>query len=179
MDRRIWIKQITICGAAILLMPACINKTGPISATLKNISLTWTEEDLLAQLAEIIIPETNTPGAKTLKIPQFLLTMIDDCYDQTEQQMYLNGLRQLDQYSKRHNDIPFLDLGWDKKLNLLRAINKSNPKEEDLTFFLKETRHLVIRGYNTSAYFMTKVIPYEMIPGRFNGCVKVKKAKNV
>lgn len=179
MNRRVWIKQIATGGAGILLLPACIRETGPISATLKNISFTTSEEDLLTELVEIIIPETNTPGGKTLKLPQFLLMMIDDCYDKTEQQMYLNGLRQLDQYSKRHNDVPFLDLGWDNKLNLLRTVKKSNPKQKDFSFFLKETRLLVIKGYNTSAYFMTEVIPYEMIPGRFNGCVKVKETKNV
>jgi hypothetical protein len=30
----------------------------------------------------------------------------------------------------------------------------------------------VIQGYKTSEYFMTQVVPYELVPGRFHGSVK-------
>jgi hypothetical protein len=35
-------------------------------------------------------------------------------------------------------------------------------------------KSLTIKGYQTSSYFMKQVIPYEMAPNRYNGCVTIK-----
>jgi hypothetical protein len=172
MHRRVWIKQITIAGGAIFLLPACRYDKGAISLTLKTIDINDREEKLLAEIADAIIPETGTYGAKTLNLHQFLLKMIDDCYDNKQQDKYLNGLRQLNDYSKEKTGNLFTELEQNNKLILIRCIVKEKANE-DLNYFLAETRHWVVKGYETSEYFMTKIIPYELVPGRFHGCVKV------
>ena len=40
---------------------------------------------ILAQLCEIIIPETDSPGSITLKIPQFIDILIGESYTIDEQ----------------------------------------------------------------------------------------------
>jgi hypothetical protein len=175
-NRRIWIKQVLIAGGGVLLIPACINGDGAVSVMLKNIEITAKEESLLAELAETIIPATDTLGAKALNLHQFVLKMFDDCYDKTDQTKIVNGLKQLNPYGRKITGKAFNEVDKAGRLALLRDISKGEGVVEDLKFFLKETRTWVIKGFNTSEYVMTKLIPYEQVPGRFHGCFPLNKA---
>ncbi|MFD2285855.1 hypothetical protein GJU39_12760 [Pedobacter petrophilus] len=172
MNRRVWIKQIAIVGGAILLIPACQDDRGAISLKLKFIRISDKEESLLSGVVETIIPETGTYGAKKLNLYHFLLKMMDDCYDDKQQEIYVKGLRQLNNYSREQAGNSFNKLTHSDKLTILRSIEKGK-SIEDLKYFLAETRKWVIKGYNTSEYFMTKIIPYELVPSRFHVCVKI------
>lgn len=177
MNRRIWIRQMVIAGGAVLLLPACMNDEGAVSISLKNISITPKEETLLAEMAEAIIPATGTPGAKALNLHQFVLKMFDDCYDQAQQQQLISGLRKLNDFADETKGKPFLKLSTEQKPELLRAIANSKSAATELKVFLAETRRWVIKGYSTSEYVMTKLVPYELVPGRFHGCVPVTKSE--
>ena len=157
-------------------MPACMNDDGAVSVVLKNIKVNAKEESLLAELAETIIPATDTLGAKALNLHQFVRKMFDDCYDKPEQAKIVNGLKQLNPHAEKIAGKAFGELNTAERLALLRAVSKGEGATEDLKFFLKETRTWVIKGFNTSEYVMTKLIPYEMVPGRFHGCFPVNKS---
>lgn len=176
MHRRIWIKQIILSGGAILFVPCCTNDKGAVSVALNNISITSKEEMLLAEVSEAIIPETNTPGAKALNIHQFVLKMIDDCYDKPEQERIIGGLQKLNTYSRKSAGSDFSQLNQDKKLSLLREVGSGESFDMDIKFFLSQTRKWVIKGYDTSEYVLIKLVPYQLVPGHFNGCVRVNKA---
>lgn len=176
MNRRVWIKQILLAGGGLMLLPACMNEDGAVSVALKNISITAKEEALFATLTETIIPQTDTLGAKALNLHQFVLKMFDDCYSITEQEELVAGLRQLNPYAEKQTNSAFIELNDAKKLDLLRGIAKEGSEYKDLQFFLKQTRQWLIKGYSTSEYVMTKLIPYELVPGRFHGCVNINKA---
>ncbi len=50
---------------------------------------------MLAELAETILPKTDTPGAKDLAAHLFALKMVDDCYTKTNQEKYMKGMKDL------------------------------------------------------------------------------------
>jgi len=176
MTRRIWIKKVLIAGGGVLILPACMSDEGASSVELLNIRITAKEELLLAELAETIIPATNTFGAKALNLHHFVLKMFDDCYDKPEQVKLTNGWKQLNPYAEKYAESVFEKLKTEQKLTLLRELSKNDIAPEDLKFFLKETRRWVIKGFETSEYVMTKLIPYEMVPGRFHGFFPITKA---
>jgi len=176
MTRRIWIKKVLIAGGGILILPACMNDEGASSVELLNIRITAKEELLLGELAETIIPSTDTLGAKALNLHHFVLKMFDDCYGKPEQAKLTNGWKQLNPYAEKYSDSVFEKLKTEQKLTLLQELSKNDIAPEDLKFFLKETRRWVIKGFETSEYVMTKLIPYEMVPGRFHGCFPITKA---
>ncbi len=176
MNRRVWIKQVIIAGGSTLFLPACINDEGASSVALENISITDKQEQLLADLCEAIIPQTDTPGAKALNLHQFILKMFDDCYDKPQQQSLVFGLKQLNNYAKDNAEQTFSQLTQDKKLVLLKKITTDEAADKDLKLFLAETRKWIIKGYSTSEYVLTKINTYELVPGRFHGCVEINKA---
>ena len=175
MHRRIWIKQIVTLGGGILLLPACKSDEGATSVVLKNISVTRKQENYLAEIGEAIIPATNTPGAKALNLHQFVLKMIDDCYDQNDQNKFLKGFSQFNSYAEEIAKDSFFNLDQQQKLNVLRSVRDDKKASEELKFFVAQTRKWIIKGYDSSEYVLTKLAPYELVPGRFYGCQPVTK----
>ena len=165
-----------IAGGGLLFLPACKHEKGASLVVLKNISITAKEEDLLAEIAETMIPATDTPGAKALNLHQFVLKMMDDCYDKEEQKKIVSGLRTVNSYSEKSKGNSFKDLSRGNKLAVLREIGKDKSKDSELNFFLLQTRKWLVKGYETSEYVLTKITPYELVPGRFEGCKKITKA---
>src|SRR4051812_25476834 len=53
-------------------------------------------KSILAEIAETIIPKTDTPGAKEAKVEDFIVTMLNDCYKASDQQVVLDGLKKID-----------------------------------------------------------------------------------
>jgi len=64
--------------------------------------------------------------------------------------------------------------GWKKDL----PANRDNVKDipADVNDFYTAVKRLTIQSFVTSQYFLTKVQVYELVPGRYHGCVPVKTA---
>lgn len=166
MNRRVWIKRAMLTGGAMLILPACMHDQGAVSVVLKHIFITGKEEQLFSEITETIIPRTNTLGATDLNLYQFVLKMFDDCYDQKQQDRIISGLKQFESDD-------FRTLNSAEKLARLRTVAKDPLVNADLSYFLNETRSWTIKGYTTSQYVLTKIEHYQMVPGRFHGCVKI------
>ena len=175
MNRRVWIKQILLASGGIVLIPACFQDEGAVSVLLKRINITGREESLFADFVEAILPETDTPGAKSLNIHQFVLKMFDDCYNEEEQEKLISGLRELNNFSEDTFSDKFTDLPQNKKLEILNKISAGLSVDGTLKFFLEETKSWTIKGFTSSEYFLTKITSYELVPARFHGCVPLKK----
>lgn len=176
MNRRVWIKQLLIAGGGVLILPACMQDDGAVSVALKNISISGKDEQLFSAITEAIIPQTDTLGAKALNLHQFVLKMFDDCYDPAQQKNLVAGLKQFNSYSEENAGDKFTALNNEKQLDLLKEISGKSGVNSDLKFFLAETRSWTVKGYKNSEYVLTKLRPYELIPGRFHGCVSINKA---
>src|SRR2546430_15732617 len=53
----------------------------------------------LDEVAETILPETKTPGAKAAHVGAFMALMVTDTYEDREQQIFRAGMRQLERAS--------------------------------------------------------------------------------
>jgi len=58
----------------------------------------------------------------------------------------------------------------DKK-TIVESIIADKDDSTDLKYFFKTVKGLTIQSYTASEFFMTKVQVYELIPGRYHGCV--------
>ena len=80
MKRRIVVKNIVLTIGASIVLPAWANAWNHNSLRDNHFNI-FSQENLLAEIVEIIIPKTNTPGAKELNVQQFIPKMVMDCYD--------------------------------------------------------------------------------------------------
>ena len=174
MHRRTVIRNVLAFSAGTLLIPSCVHEKGSASIPLKNISITGDQEQLLASLSETIIPKTSTPGAKDLSAHLFMLMMIDDCLNKEQQQKFMKGLGEFEEMSKKKTGGGFADATSAQKAALLTDIEAKKDVSDNVQFFYSTASRFTIQSFVTSQYFLTKIQPYEMVPGRYHGCVPVK-----
>jgi hypothetical protein len=186
MNRRIALKQLGLLTAAAALVPGCVKEAAKVaSITLKNIKVNGDQEAVLAEIAETLIPTTDMPGAKAMNLQQFVLRMVDDCQPADSQKEFEKGFAEFEQavdkkYGKRFDALDAVD----KKafLSELDATAKAEREKESmssLSKFYSMTRRYTIQGFTSSEYVLTNVLPYNMIPGKFIGCVPVQDKNDI
>ena len=175
LNRRQALKQFAIITAGVSLIPSCMQDKNKASIILKNLQVGGDQEQLLAELAETIIPATDTPGAKDISAHLFVLKMMDDCYAKEDQQKFMKGLEQFEKEAKSKTGKSFVNSAAQERAAVLTEIEARKDKKDDLSYFYNTTKRLTIQAYTTSEFYLTKVSVYEMIPVPYKGCVPVTK----
>jgi hypothetical protein len=176
-SRRTALKQFLVVAGGVVLLPSCMQQSGSKAAMpLKHLKISAGQEQLLAELAETILPATNTPGAKELKLPKFALRMLDDCHSPEDQKSFEDGLKAFEQYSKKLQQKEFAELAPAQRTALLQNIEAKKDVPEAVSKFYNKVKGLTIQGYLGSQHYLTKVQVYELVPGRYRGCVPLPQA---
>ncbi len=160
MQRRTALKQLFFIAGGIVLFPSCWGGANKASIALRKLYINAEQENLLAEIVESIIPETDSPGGKALHLHLFVLKMIDDCHNEEDQQVFVQGLKDWDQE-------------MNNSLGQSYLVKIEQDKEHPLFDFFMMTKRRVIQGYLNSAYVMKNKLIYELVPGRYNGYAKV------
>ncbi len=129
------------------------------------------QDALLADVAETILPATDTPGAKALNVHQFIQKMITDCFEPTAQETLKKGLAAVEEKARATYGKSFAEGDATQRTTLLSGLNAS--EDPTLKSFYSTVKNLTIRGYMTSEYVMTNLTKFEFAPGRYHGCVPV------
>ena len=120
-------------------------------------TLTGDRLETVATIAEHIIPETDTPGARGAEVHLFIENMLSDFYEAEERQRFIDGLQDLEARAEANNDRPFIALPATAQVGLLRAL-----EAEEASFF-STMKALTLTGYYTSEVGATQelhVPPY-------------------
>ena len=126
------------------------------------------EQTLITELAEVIIPTTNTPGAKAAGVGEFISYIIGHCTDTTQQEAFRRGLQQTDALSQSVHGKRFELLDSPQKSGIMGQITRQEKA------FFTTLRELTIVGYFTSETGATQALDYVAIPGRFEGDIPLK-----
>ncbi|WP_111642965.1 gluconate 2-dehydrogenase subunit 3 family protein [Marinimicrobium alkaliphilum] len=126
------------------------------------------QRTLVAQLGELIIPTTDTPGAIAAGVHEFIDHQLAYCASRDEQRAFLDGLRRVEQVAQRRHDQPFLACDQDQQVALLRAMEAADEPftGADRAFF-RQLKGLVLLGYYTSEVGATQELAYAAVPGDY------------
>lgn len=179
MNRRTLLKQLAVSSTAAILLPSCLLDKKKVSLALNHLEITPEEEELLAVMADVIVPETDTPGARSLKAHHFTLVMVDDCMEKKEQQKFLAGMRSFESSLRSLTGKSFRDASVEEQTDALNQLEASRDKVSDeMNAFYWKTKGYILQGYLSSQHFLTNVKKYELVPGPdFRGCVPVADNK--
>ena len=157
------------------------------------------QKSLVIEIAEHILPRTNTPGAKDANVGPFIELMLKDCYKDQEQQNFKDGLADIEEKAMKAHSKKFLETTADQQVAILKAVEKEtmdmmksanvqqvkvgdNVDKEVVTSkklkgtpFWRLMKELTLFGYFTSEQGATKSLNYVPIPGRYEGCIPYKK----
>jgi hypothetical protein len=175
MKRRTVFKHLAVASAAAWILPSCVSDPKKVSTALNDLEVTGDEEELLGGIADVIIPATDTPGARAVQAHLFTLIMVDDCLTKVEQEKYLKGMRSFPAELKKLTGRSFSDASPGERLQMLAAFEgRQEELSEEIKTFYRQTRSFIIQGYLSSRHFLTEVKPYELVPGPdYRGCIPV------
>jgi hypothetical protein len=133
-DRREAIRRVTalLGGIALVggdaLLTGCRDRSSPLG---RDAKFTPADVAFLDEVADTILPETSTPGAKAAKVGAFMALMVTDSYDARDQQAFRYGMRQVDEASTRANGVPFVQATPQQRLALLEQLDREQKADSD------------------------------------------------
>ena len=133
---------------------------------------TFTAQDiaLLDEVAETILPETKTPGAKAARVGAFMALMVTDTYEDAHQAIFRDGMRKL-------NEASFLTVTPAQRLAQLEQLDREQKAYMDARergappHYFRLMKELALLGYFTSEIGCTQAMRYRETPARFDPCV--------
>ncbi len=203
MNRRDALQRVAILmgGAVsaptmIAMLEGCKSNT---ATEMANFAFTADYKSLVAEIAEIIIPKTSTPGAKEAGVGPFIEMMLKDCYTATQQEHFTKGLEAVEAEAQKVGSKKFLELSKEQQTTVLKTMEQAakdeskkaeeakkvvdaetgatkDQKKKDAppTPFFKLAKELTLLGYFTSEPGATQALAYVAVPGRYDGCVKME-----
>jgi hypothetical protein len=144
---------------------------------------------LLDEIAETILPETSSPGAKAAKTGAFMALMVTDVYTDRQREVFRDGMKRVDAASVAANGVGFMSASPAQRLVLLQTFDREqkaamdarlpartnrapvpdNPPEEPAHYF-RMMKELALLGFFTSEVGCTKALRYIESPGRYDPC---------
>src|ERR1700680_2012245 len=88
MNRREAIQRITLLMGGVLSTQLTAGLMGQVINTGASIPVSDQQRMLLDEVADVIIPATDTPGAKEAGVEQFIVRVMRDCYPKEEQERF-------------------------------------------------------------------------------------------
>ncbi len=182
MDRRVSIKYALSLGL-ISVFSVSAYKYFTLNRNLNIVSLI-DNKLLISELAETIIPETDTPGAKRAGVENYIINVMTNCKTKLEQNKFLNGLQDVEAYSFKNFGKSFSKCNMLERNKVLiyfstkddysvEVINKINKKIFGATFFL-QLKQLTVEGYCQSELGATQGLSYDPIPVYYEACVPIQ-----
>lgn len=188
MNRRELLKMISaatgtaLVGGGSLLAgcsrdPATTPTTTPAATgDASSAQLEFGEQDvkLLDEVAETILPRTDTPGAKDAEVGRFMTVFVRDCYTQAEQVQFHTGLVQLEEASEAAYERKFLQLDAEQRRELvgrLDATAKAQVEQSGEAHYFTMIKQLTLLGFFTSEPGGTQALRHVAIPGRYDSCM--------
>jgi hypothetical protein len=89
------------------------------------------EVAFLDEVADTILPETSTPGAKAAKTGAFMALIVTDSYDPKDQKIFREGMLKLDEASKKANGASFMAATPQQRLALLEILDREQKAQAD------------------------------------------------
>ena len=170
-SRRKALKQFVFVSAGMAIIPSCMQDRSKSAMLFKKIVIDSEDELMLAELSESIIPKTSTPGAKDISAHLFVLKMVDDCTKKEDQEIFIKGMSEFNVFCKTNAGKDFVKCNAEERRKVLSALIAKKDEENNLNTFFKTVKRFTIQAYTSSEFFLTKVQVYELVPGRYHGCV--------
>ncbi len=187
MDRREALRKTALLmGAAVSasaltgILQGC--KATP-ELTYKPVFFTEDQGRIVMEVAEIIIPKTDTPGAKDAGVPGFIDLMLKDCYKKEDQDRFIAGLTSFDEEAKKAYGDSFIYCKPEQQVEFVTkvhaaALAEAKENKEAKRPFILMAKELTLLGFFTSEPGATQVLQYIAVPGSYKGCIPLAEAGN-
>ncbi len=133
------------------------------------------QNETVATIAELIIPKTDTPGAREAGVPAFIDVMLADWAGDDQRQMFTAGLANVDERSRALFGKEFVACSEAQQTQILTDLDAElarlrDTKSDASKNFFQAMKWLTLTGYYTSEVGATTELHYRVVPGRYEPC---------
>ncbi len=143
---------------------------------------------LIDELSGIVIPTTDTPGARDVEAYRMIIKLIRDCADTKTQNNFIEGLKDLQDYTAGKFNKPFPQLSIQQKQQVLKHFyedgkNFSGKLGKARNKLLGKSFFDILREYTSIAFCTsqkgaTQALTYNYIPGNYRSCIPLQKGQS-
>ncbi len=178
MDRREALKKVAfLMGGAIsaTTMGVLFESFTVLDKDKNFVSFSATDEEILAEFADIIIPTTaSSPGAKAAGLGSFIPMMVRDCYPAQMQQIFASGMKDMQAKCLKDFNKDFMSMSIEERQKLMQNLTDEAIASNKAPSFFLIARDLTILGYFSSEIGCTQAREYLPVPGRYDGNAEYK-----
>ena len=149
------------------------------------------------EVGEVIVPATDSPGAKAANVGSAIAVIVADCYPPPLQKVFRDGLAEIDKASQKKYEKAFVQLTNEERLALFNeldseatayntargiyGIESSNPSRwetgTEITppHYFTLLKQLTLFSFFTSETGATKTLRYVPVPGYYDGDLEYKE----
>jgi hypothetical protein len=180
MNRREALKRTALLVGGAISLPTV---SGVLSGCQPSGSDRWSpstlsaqQNEMVATIAQHIIPETDTPGADAAHVNRFVDAILTGSYLPPDRDRFLAGLDAVDPQAQEAHSSPFLDCTAEQQRSLLTEMDTAvfGPDAEfdpENPPFFRMMKELTLIGYYTSEVGATQELRTNIVPGYYDGCV--------
>tara|TARA_Y100001954_G_C15689691_1_gene542086 strand:- start:78 stop:659 length:582 start_codon:yes stop_codon:yes gene_type:complete len=178
MKRRELLKNTSLWVSGLLLTPSVVvlKSCNPLKREDKWKSDFFSSDNgnLIFELVDTLIPNTEIPGAIEAKVHEFVESYVRDVYNKNKREWFIEELSNFNDKIKKFSSKSFFKLNIIEKINTLNEIQKKE-SGNSASFYI-DLKKLVIRGYFNSKIGVTQALNYRPIPGTFKGCIPLSES---
>ena len=196
MLRRDLLRVLSAAAVAPVLPPevTLLLKQAQTSAGYGLRTLTSHQNAIVVAMIDLLIPATDTPGAKAARVNEFMDVILTDWATAEESARFLAGLDDVDTQANALFGKSFLEASPAQQSAMLQVLDDSvdwlhSPPSHPAVSpgrdfnqlrgeFFRSFKLVTIHGYYTSEIGQTQELKREIIPGAFHGCAPVTSPKN-
>jgi Gluconate 2-dehydrogenase subunit 3 len=139
-------------------------------------------------ISELIIPATDTPGAKEAKVNEFIDLLLTEWFEPAETKAFLAGLADVDACSKEKFSATFVDCAPSQQTAVLKQLDdaamefaakqkqamRTHSAPPAMNFFY-QMKKLTLAGYYTSQIGFSQELGKTIIPPGHAGCAPIQR----
>ena len=154
------------------VLAGCASAAHPAGAAWQPRTLSPEQREAVLIMGEIILPETDTPGARSARVDRFIDAMLGDYYPAADRRRFLAGLERVEARARDTFGARLAALPAARQLELVEALNRQafpgrgrtlptsggpwHPEDVGPGSFFRTLKELVLVGYYTSEIGATR-----------------------
>ena len=136
------------------------------------------QSETVATIAELIIPATDTPGARAAQVDRFIDLLLAEWATDDDRATFLKGLADVDARAHAAFGTDFLTATEAQRVTLLTQLDGEAQERHTATAnaqppFFQRMKFLAVFGYCTSEVGATAELRYQTIPGSYDPCTEL------
>ena len=143
---------------------------------------THSDIDLLDDVADTILPGTDTPGARDAAVGQFIARYSAACYPPEHIDLLKIGISDIEARMQALEGKGFRQASAEAKISMLVSIDRQAKEHAHLAgehspHYFTLMKQLTLFGFFTSEPGATRVARYRPVPGKYKGCIPYIKGQ--